>query len=103
MENLWSIERIRFTSDDGLSFILYKLGKIIICTGTYIAKSNYTYNKLIPEGFKPKDDTYLVAQYAGYTEGISTTTIHFLSDGTIKTKDPYRNQLSTGLVVWETK
>ena len=95
------VERVIIESGDGLNLLLYKVGKIVICTGSYIAKNKYTYNKTIPVSFRPKINTFITAQYVGYIDGISTTTIHILQDGIIKTYDSYKNFLSTGSAVWE--
>ena len=80
---------------------MYKVGKIVFCFGTFIAKANYLYQDTIPERFRPKYNTSITSQNINYKGGIATATINIFSDGSIKTLYSYENLTCICASVWE--
>ena len=85
-----------------IDLLLYKIGKIVICYVKAIAKSNYIYNAIVPNLFRPKKEISIVGQNRTVTTSLSGCIINLSPDGTLKTKHPYNNLFIEGFAIWET-
>lgn len=87
---------ISFEDSNGnteLQLFFYRINKIVICTGQVLAKDNYTYPVVIPEGFRPKEYATLTGQCIDILSKISTATVILGKDGSVYTNYPYKDQI----------
>lgn len=99
--NLYKINETDIVERNKIFLKLYKIGKIVFCFGTFIAKDNYIYQATIPSEFKPKTNIRIQGQIFN-KEVMSSATIIVLSDGVIKTTNSYGNNLCIANIAWET-
>ncbi|MBM6876020.1 hypothetical protein, partial [Fusobacterium mortiferum] len=69
-----------------------KIGNVVFCSGTFIAKSNHIYGTIDSE-FRPTNKIYLRGNIDTTTITIGTAGIELDTDGVLKTTSPYPDAL----------
>ena len=85
---------------DGFYTTLTKIGTRVLFYGSLIAKSNHTYESIVPKRFRPKKDVQVIWNRIADTLYPVALTID--TNGIIKTFSTYNNVVASGITIWET-
>lgn len=86
---------------DGFYITLTRIGKIVFFYGSLIVKANNIYKSIIPEKFRPKQETQIIWSTAD-SSSLYPRIVLVEPNGIIKTDNSTNNVVISGMTIWET-
>ena len=86
---------------DGFYITLTRIGKIVFFYGSLIVKTNNIYKSIIPEKFRPKQETQIIWSIAD-SSSLYPKIVIIEPNGIIKTDTSTNNVVISGMTIWET-
>ena len=80
--------------------IFFKVGNIVILSGTIFAMNNYDYGITLPMEFRPKTEKAIVLTTSFNGSELSNSTFYITSTGRLITKYPYNSNQCSGTFIY---
>ena len=80
--------------------IFFKVGNIVILSGTIFAMNNYDYGITLPMEFRPKTEKTIVLTTSFNGSELSNSTFYITSTGRLITKYPYNFNQCSGTFIY---